>query len=325
MKISRREMVAGAVATAAASISAPAIAQSSKPIVLVVGYVPGGLTDLMGRLFAAEFSKVLGRQVVVENRPGANGNIATTYAAKANANGEVLLFASGSQIVLNPNVYPSLQINPAEEFTHLGLVGEGDFVLATPTPLETKSMQDFVDLAKKNAGKFHYGTSGLGGYGHVLSELVKEKVGINVLPVHYRGSALLIPELISNQVQMAVDGPTLFRENIQAGKVKALMVIGASRSKLLPDVPTASEVGIAGLDGISQWWGVHAPKGLPASLAAEYESAVVKVISNPEYEAKLAANGISLRKFTASEFAKKIVGEKELFGNVTKAAKIVAD
>lgn len=326
MTIDRRGFLSLAAASAlAGTVASPALAQSGKPLVLVVGYAPGGLTDLMARLFAAEFSKALNRQVVIENRPGANGNLATTYAAGSTPNGDTLLFASGSQIVLNPNVYPSLKVKPVEEMAHLGLVGQGDFLVTVPTAIGVSTMKELITLAKDKPGTLNYGTSGVGGFSHVLNELVKQKAGVNIRPVHYRGSALLLPELLANQIQVAIEGPTLVRENIAAGTLKGLMIIGAERSKLVPDVPTAAEVGLDGLDGISNWWGVHGPKGMPAETVASYQAALQTAIGSADYVAKLAANGISLVKLSQPDFIKKVGAEYELFRSVTKAANIVAE
>ncbi|WP_051320571.1 tripartite tricarboxylate transporter substrate binding protein [Cupriavidus sp. amp6] len=300
-------------------------AQSSKPITLVVGYAPGGLSDLMGRLFAAEFSKTVGRQVVVENRPGANGNIATTAVANGSKDGDILLFASGAQMVLNPNVYPSLQVKPMVDLTPVGMVGQGDFIVATNTSLGVKSMTEFIELAKSKPGQMNYGTPGLGSFGHVLSELIKERTRINVKAVHYRGAALMLPELMANQVQFVVEGPTLLKENIAAGKLRGLMVLGSQRSKLVPDVPTSSELGLKGLEGISNWFGVMAPKGLAAPTLASYRAALQKVTASPEFAAKLEANGMSSAATTPEEFSKKIANETQLFKQVAKTANIVAE
>lgn len=314
-----------AAAPAISLFSTRASAQSGKPLTLVVGYAPGGLTDLMGRLFAAEFSKAINRQVVVENRPGANGNLATTFVANAPANGDTLLFAAGGQMVLNPNIYPSLQVKPAEDLVPVGMVGQGDFIVATSTTLGVKSMKEFIELAKSKPGQLNYGTPGLGSFGHVLSELLKERAGINLKPVHYRGASLMLPELLANQVQMAVEGPTLMKENIAAGKLKGLMVFGKQRSKLVPDVPTAAEVGLQGLDGISNWFGVVGPKGLPAAALANYQAALQKVTMASDYAAKLEANGISVAYLPPAEFSKKLVTETELFKQVAKSANITAE
>lgn len=327
MRINRRNFLSYSAAATLAAVGLPqvAAAQSGKPLVLVVGYAPGGLTDLMARLFAAEFSKALNRQVVVENRPGANGNLATTYVANSNPNGDTLLFASGSQIVLNPNVYPSLQVKPVQDMVHLGLVGQGDFLVTVPTALGVSNMKELIALVKEKPGKLNYGTSGVGGFSHVLNELLKDKAGINLQAVHYRGSSLLIPELLANQIQVAIEGPTLVRENIAAGKLKGLMIIGAERSKLAPDAPTAAEVGLPGFEGISNWWGVHAPKGTPAATVAAYQTALQTAISSADYVSKLEANGIALIKVSQADFVKKVNSEYEIFRSVTKAANIVAE
>lgn len=328
MLTSRRHVLtglAGAVFASATTASKIVFAQSSRPISLVVGYPPGGLTDSLARLFAAEFSKKINRQVIVENRPGANGNIATTYVANASPNGDVMLFANGSQIVINPNIYPSLKPNPAEELTHLGLVGSTDFAVATPTATGLKSMQALIEQAKQRPGQLAYGTPGIGGYSHVLHELLKSKANINIRPIHYRGSSLLIPDLLTNQVQMAIEAPALIREHVEAGKLTALMIVGSSRSKLLPDVPTVSEAGLNELDPISSWWGLHASKKMPATVAFDYEKALQATISSPEYIAKVEANGVLLQRATQADFEKRVLSEFALFASVTKSANITAE
>lgn len=331
MNVTRRnfsKVIGGAVAVAAAGLAAlplPALAQSGKPITLVVGYAPGGLTDLMGRLFAAEFSKALNRQVVVENRPGANGNLATTYVAQAQPNGDTLLFTAGGQMVLNPSIYPSLTVKPTVDLTPIGMVGEGDFIIATNAQLGVKNMKEFIELAKSKPGQLNYGTPGLGSGAHVLSELFIERAGISVKPVHYRGASLMLPELMANQVQFVVEGPTLMKENIAAGKLKGLMVFGKQRSKLVPDVPTASEVGLQGLDGITNWFGVVAPKGLPPAVLASYQEALKKVTASPEYAAKLEANGISVAFLSSEDFGKKLASETAMYKKIATSAKISAE
>ncbi|PZU85478.1 MAG: hypothetical protein DI528_11975 [Shinella sp.] len=327
MNINRRQFGKYSIGAAAAILASKSnsLAQDTGPVRLVVGVPPGGLTDTSARLFAVPFGKQIGRQVIVENRPGATGYIGVSAVTDAPKDGSVMLFSAGSQIVVNPHISRSYKQDPVDALDHLALATEGVFVVTTNAQTGVNTMQDFIALAKADPGKLNFGTVGIGSFSHLLAELLQKKANIVMNPVHYRGTAPLLPELISNQVQLAIEGPGSLQTGIAAGDFKPLMVLSPKRYAGLPDVPTSSEAGIEGMDQISNWFGVHVPKGLPPELLARYKAAAQEAIHSPEFKQKIEAIGNTVPDLSADAFADRIRAESALFKAIATENKITVD
>lgn len=232
----------------------------TKPITILVGFARRGLTDVLARLLAPTMSQELGQAVVIENKAGASGNVATELVVKAPADGHTLLFSNISQIAINPHAYASMRVDPVKQLTHIAAIAEGDMLLAVNADVPANNVQEFVKLAKDQPGKLNYFTSGAGGMLHVAAEVFKLKTGTNISPVHYRGSGASIPEFLAGQTQMGIEALPVLAQHVKSGKVKALMVPSTKRSPILPDVPTSAEAGYPDLILTGLVWSPRAPR-----------------------------------------------------------------
>jgi tripartite-type tricarboxylate transporter receptor subunit TctC len=319
----RRNMMAGLVASAAI-VAAPRLqaqSLSSKPVRIVVGFAPGGLTDVVARLMAPTMSQELGQTVVVENKPGAGGNIATDVVAKAAPDGHTLLISNISQIAVNPYAYATLPSNPLTDLSHVGAIAESDIILVVHPSVPANTLAELVQLAKAKPGELNYFTSGAGGLQHVASEAFRMRTGVDIRAVHYRGSGASIPEFLSGQTQMGIEVLPLLEQYVKAGRAKALVVYSTKRSPILPETPTAAEAGYPDTL-MTAWLGLHAPKGTPPETIARIERALTKAISNDEVLAKLAASGMRPIHDTPQAFSARIATDSKLYGEAIKAADI---
>ncbi|MCZ8272126.1 MAG: tripartite tricarboxylate transporter substrate binding protein [Microcystis sp. LE19-4.1E] len=323
-KVSRRGLVACLLAL---GVGTPGVAWAqefpARPIKLLVGFAPGGGTDSLARIIAAGLSEIGGQQVVVENRTGAGGNLATAAAAKADADGYTLLFASASQIVVSPNTFATMPVDPVKDLAHIAMVGDGHFFGFVNAQLPVKTLQDFVDFAKKNPGKLKFGTSGAGNIVHTGIELFKLRAGIDMTAVHYRGTGPMMPEILSNQIQFGFDGAATFEAHTKpGGPLRVLFVAAKERSPFLPDVPTAAEAGVKGLEGVTNWYGVHAPKGTPPAVVERIRGLLAKVVQLPQVKEKMAVIGQMPVTMTPAEFLARIESDLKGYAEAAKAAAI---
>ena len=325
--LSRRALLAALVPLSLLATS-PLSAQSypNRPIKLVVGFAPGGGTDSLARIIAAGLTEVSGQQVVVENKTGAGGNIATASVAKSDADGYTLLFASASQIVVSPNTYATMPVDPIKDLTPVAMVGDGHFFGFINAEVPAKTLPEFIDYAKKNPGKLKFGTSGAGNIVHVGIELFKLRAGIDMTAVHYRGTGPMMPEILSNQIQFGFDGAATFEAYTKpGGPLRVLFVAAKERSPFLPNVPTAAEQGVKGLDGVTNWYGVHAPKGLPQPLIENLRTMLMKVVQLPHVKEKMAAIGQIPVNISPAEFDARIASDMKAYAEAVKAAGIKID
>lgn len=321
---SRRVLMAGMIPLGMLLASgAKAQEYPARPIKLLVGFAPGGGTDSLARIIAAGLSEVAGQQVVVENRTGAGGNLATAGAAKADADGYTLLFASASQIVVSPNTFATMPVDPVKELTHIAMVGDGHFFGFINSQVPAKNLQEFVAYAKQNPGKVKFGTSGAGNIVHTGIELFKLRAGIDMAAVHYRGTGPMMPEILSNQIQFGFDGAATFEAHSKpGGPLRVLFVAAKERSPFLPDVPTAAEAGVKGLEGVTNWYGVHAPKGTPQPVVDKIRTMLAKVVQLPHVKEKMAAIGQIPMTLSGAEFSARIDSDLKGYAEAAKAASI---
>ena len=297
----------------------------SKPIRLIVSFAPGGLTDILARMIAPVLSDQLGQPVIVDNKPGANGNIGTAFVASSEADGHTLLLSSSAQIVYSPNTNKKLPANPITGLRHITMVGEGDFIFVVNSALGVNSLEEFVKLAKAKPGTLNYATGGLGGSLHVVQEMFCQRVGIDMVPVHYKGSAAAITELLSNQVQVFCDGLPSLEPYIKSGKLKPLFVSSSKRMEALPNVPSSTEVKLPEFSKLSNWFGLHAPKGTPEAVIARLNTALNAAKKSGAVLEKL--NGAAIRPVfnSSAEFTAQIEAANKVIGQVTRAGNIQID
>jgi tripartite-type tricarboxylate transporter receptor subunit TctC len=276
---------------AATTLVTPALraqAWPSKPIRLVVPFPPAGLIDTMARLIGPRLQRELGQPVVIDNKPGAGGNLGAAEVARAPADGYTLLMAS-PPLTISPAIYPTLPYKP-EQIAPVGLIGRVPNVLLVNPNSGINSVADLVAQAKKAPGKLNYASNGNGTSLHLSAELLKVTSGTFITHIPYRGSAAAVSAVIANEVDMAFENLPSVLGQITGGRVKALAVTTRRRSKALPNVPTLVEQGMPEFD-VSAWYGVAAPAALPADIKARIEAALEKVARDPEVATAMERGG----------------------------------
>ncbi|RZI98958.1 MAG: tripartite tricarboxylate transporter substrate binding protein, partial [Haliea sp.] len=280
--LSRRRLVQAAGALGAAGVTGlPALARAQaypgKPIKIVCGFVPGGLVDGVPRLLAAPLGERLGQQVIIETKSGAAGNIATAFVAAAPADGYTLLASVTGQLTVSPHT-TTMAINPLTDLVHISMMGEGDQVININADVPARNIAEFIALAKKQPGTLFYGSAGAGGNMHLYIEYFKSLAGIDIRPVHYRGTAQLMPDFIANRVQLSLNAPPVIAPYVAQGKLRPILIVGKQREPLWPDVPTAAEAGLKPLEQASNWFGLHAPKGTPDGIVQKIHKALAAIL-----------------------------------------------
>ena len=322
MKLPRRQflhLTAGAAALPAVSHFAWAQAYPTRPVRLVVGFPPGGGTDITARLIGQWLSERLGQQFVIENRPGAGSNIATEGVARAAADGYTLLLASTAHAI-NATLYDRLNYNFLRDFAPVAGIIRVPNVMEVNPSLPSKSVSEFLAYAKANPGKVNYASGGNGTAQHLSGELFKMMTGVVMVHVPYRGDVPALTDLIGGQVQVMFGSIPPSVEHIRAGKLRALAVTTATRAEALPDIPTVSDF-VPGYEA-SAWYGIGAPRNTPAEIVDKLNKEINAALSDPKIKARLADLGGSVLSGSPADFGKLIADETEKWGKVIRAANI---
>ena len=312
---------AGALLLLAAPLSM-AQAWPGRPIRLVVPFPPGGLIDNMARLVGSRLSQELGQPVVIDNKPGAGGNVGAAEAARATADGYTLLMASPA-LTISPAIYKNLPYQPSQ-LAPVALLGRVPNVLLVNPASGIGKVQDLVGRAKAKPGQLNYASNGNGTSLHLSAELFKRRSETFITHVPYRGAAAAITALLSGEVDMMFDNLPSAIGQIQAGKLRALAVTTAQRSTALPDVPTLAEAGMEGFN-VSAWFGVAAPAGLPAPVATRLADALQKVVQQPEVAAAMQRQGADPAFMDAASAAAALNADAAQWKQVAAFAKIQLD
>lgn len=295
----------------------------SKPIRMVIPYPPGGPTDVLGRIVASRLPEVLGQQVVVDNKPGASGQIGAGDVARSAPDGYTLL-ANASIHVINPHVYSKPLVDAVKDFSPVALIGIVPLVMVVPTSQAAHDVKEFIAWAKANPGKVNFASSSTASAPHLAGEHFKQVTGIDMQHVPYKGSAPALADLAGGQVQLMFDSMPSSMAFIRGGKLKVLAVSNPKRVAALPNVPTMIESGMADFD-LGTWYGVWGPANLPRDLAARLNATIVKVVSMPEIREKLAALGAEPSAYSADEFAAFNRRETERWGRIVRSANVKLD
>lgn len=314
-------MTCGAVLAGLASWSA--MAQDgfpNKPIHFIVPYSAGGTTDLVARTVGAHMAQALGQPVVVENRPGAGGNIGMSAVAKAAADGYTVGMGAISTNALNPHIYKQMPFDPRKDFTAISLLGNSTIVLEVNPKLPVKTVAQLIDYAKQHP-KTPYGTAGAGTSMNLAGVLFAQTSGTDLMHVPYKGSARMLPDLLSGQISVSFDNLPASLPHIKSGKLRPLAVAGSQRNPSLPDVPTLAEAGLKDAT-VDPWFGVYAPAGVPAATVQRLEKAVQDALADPAVKDKLTAAGFSPGASTSAELQALSAREYERLGKVARAAKM---
>ena len=312
---------AGALLLLAAPLSM-AQAWPARPIRLVVPFPPGGLIDNMARLVGSRLAQELGQPVVIDNKPGAGGNVGAAEAARAPADGYTLLMASPA-LTISPAVYKNLPYQPSQ-LAPVALLGRVPNVLLVNPASGIGKVQDLVGRAKAKPGQLNYASNGNGTSLHLSAELFKRRSETFITHVPYRGAAAAITALLSGEVDMMFDNLPSAIGQIQAGKLRALAVTTAQRSTALPDVPTLAEAGMEGFN-VSAWFGVAAPAGLPAPVATRLADALQKIVQQPEVAAAMQRQGADPAFMDAASAAAALNADAAQWKQVAAFAKIQLD
>jgi tripartite-type tricarboxylate transporter receptor subunit TctC len=311
-----------AAALAAAAWQAPALAQSypDKPIRILAPFPAGGLVDVLARAVGDELSKSLGQPVIVENKPGAGGNIGADVAAKAAPDGYTLLMTSPGIQSINQFLYKTMPFDPEKAFVPISMVADMTMLVAVHPKTGIKTLKQLVDFAHANPGKLNFGSAGIGTTGHLGQALLVHVGKMNMTHVPYRGAAPAVKDLIAGQIDGTVDNPPTVLSHIKAGTITALAVAGKRRLDVLPEVPTSTEAGLPGWEA-SSWFGLVAPAGTPSAIVKRLHAEVAKAVKSPILQ-KLSARGMRMVGDAPEEFEAFIVAERKKWGEIIKAADI---
>jgi tripartite-type tricarboxylate transporter receptor subunit TctC len=293
----------------------------NRPVRLIVPFPPGGSNDILGRFMAAKLTERLGQQVIVDNRPGADGIIGTDLAARSTPDGYTLLIVSTSYS-MNPGIHKKMPFDPVKDLAPISMIGTGPNAIVVNPGFPVKTVKDLVAAAKAKPGQINYASSGIGGFNHFGGELFKIAAGVDMTHVPYKGGGPAMVDIMAGHV------PVLFSTLIQvlphqrSGKLRVLATGGAKRSPALPDVPTVTESGVS--YEVTIWWGVLGPKGLPPALANGLNATIAKILGEPETQKRLAAEAAEPLVVSPGEFGKIIEKDIAKWTKVARDAKMEA-
>ena len=289
-------------------------AYPSKPIKFVVGFAPGGPTDVISRILGKRFSEVLNQPVLIDNKPGADSLIASKLVSQAENDGYSVLIASGSHTI-NPSLYPDTKLDPIKDFSPIGLIGDSPNFLVVNPAVPVTSVEELIAYAKKNPGKLNYASSASTIY--LQTELFKSMANVNMTSIPYKGAGLALTSLLANEVQVSISSIVTLIQHVKSGKVRVLAVTSQKRSSLAPEVPTVNEKGLPGY-AASTWYGMLTSPGVPSSVVLKLNTTLNKILEESDVKNQLIAQGLEPMPTSAQEFTKFIAEDKEKWAKVVK-------
>ncbi len=322
-----RHVCALAVVAVALALPIVAVAQQfpEKPIRLVVPVPPGGSLNLYTRLIAQRLTESLGQQVIVDNRPGANGMIGADIVAKAAPDGYTLLMGATPTLAISVTLYAGkMPYNPVTDFAPITLVAKAPSVLAAHPAVPARDLKELIALARAQPGKLNYASSGTGSGNHLMGEMLKAAAGIDIVHVPYAGGGPGLIALLAREVDLMITPPPTLLPMAKAGRVRLIAVSSARRSPAMPDVPTIAESGFPGFEA-TVWYCVVAPRGTPQQVVTRLHGALTAVLGSTEFRERLAADGASAETSTPGELAAWVQSEIAKFAQVIRTARIKAD
>ena len=306
----------------AAGVATPSLAQTypDKPIRVVNPFSAGGGTDILLRTLLPKLGEILGQQLIIDYRPAAGGNLAMDTVAKAAPDGYTLLMGSPG-LAVNPSLYKEISFNPAKDFAPISLIGTVQNVLLVHPSVPAKTVAELIALAKKEPGKLNFASPGAGSSLHMAAELFKERAGIDIVHVPYKGGAQAVNDVLAGKPEMMFNVLPAGLPYVQSGKLRALAVTGTKRASVLPDVPTMEEAGVANYVAYT-WNGLLAPTGTPKPIIDRLNAAIRQAMDDPSVKEGYARIGQDQAVSTPEEFAKLIADETVKWAAVVKAANI---
>lgn len=298
----------------------PAQAQNypSKPIRIIVAYTPAGTTDILARAIGQKISERWGQPVIVENRPGAAGNIGTELAAKATPDGYTLIMGTAGTHGINVSLYKKLNWHSLKDFAPVSLVAMVPNIMVVNNALPVKSVKELIAYAKANPGKLSYGSPGNGSTAHLSMELFKSMTGTNLVHIPYKGSAGVLADVMGGQIAVTIDNMPVYLPQVKAGKIRALAVSPAKRSSAAPDIPTIAEAGVPGYDS-GAWFGLLAPAGTPRVIVEKLSAETARILKLPDVSKRISELGAEPVGSTPAQFTALIKDE------IAKWAKVIKD
>lgn len=322
----RRHWLQAALVGTALAFAGSAMAQNypSKPIRLVVPFTPGGVTDTSGRLIAEQLSKRLGQQVVVDNKPGASGNIGTQQVATAEPDGYTLLLGFDGTMVINPHVFPKTGFDTLKDFAPIGKIGDAILILVANPNFPAKTLKDVIALSKSEKNGLSYGTSGTGGTPHIAGELLKQRTGANLVHVPYKGGGQAMTDVLGGNIPLVYTAIAGAIPHVKSGKLLPIAVSSSKRASSLPDVATFVENGVADFEA-SSWVGLLAPAKTPRAILTRLNTELNAVLNDPEVKERLNGMGITAAPGSPENFGAELTRDLAKYGTVVKAAGIKAE
>jgi tripartite-type tricarboxylate transporter receptor subunit TctC len=301
------------------AVPARAAEYPSRPVTLVVAFTPGGPSDVLARIVGKQMEQLLGVPFVIENRPGAGGNIAADSAAHAAPDGYTLLMGNNSILATNESLYKRLTYSPQKDFLPITLIGTQANILVVNPSVPANSLKELIALAKAQPGKLNFASSGHGAAAHLAGELFKTEAKVDIVHVPYKGAAPALQDLIGGHDQLMFATAASVVGHIKGGKVRALAVTTLKRTQILPDIPTMDEAGLPGFEA-STWHGLVAPAGTPPQVIARLHDAAVKALQDPGVQASLGRLGVDIVGGTPEQFKAYIAVEIPKWAAIVKAS-----
>lgn len=318
MRAARSRFVLGAVALwvlTTASLCATAQDFPTRPVRFIVGFVPGGIADLLARALAQKLTDAWGQQVIVDNRAGGGGVISMQLVSKAAPDGYTLLMGSSTQFSINPALRPNLPYDPVRDYTPISNAAITPVILTVPAASAARSLQDLIQLAKKDT--LSYGSTGYGGAPHIAGELFKRAAGVPMTHIPFKGGGESIVAIMGGHVQASFGAVSTAQPHLRGGRLRALGVTTVKRMSAIPDVPTFAEQSLPGFE-VVQWYGVFAPAGLPPAVLRKTNETLVRALGAAEFREQFNAQGVELMQSTPSAFAGYVKGELARWTRVLK-------
>jgi tripartite-type tricarboxylate transporter receptor subunit TctC len=315
-----RPVFAFAASLLAAMAPDAAMAQAAypvKPIRFVVPFPPGGGTDILSRALAQKLSEALGQQVVIDNRPGAGGNIGADIAAKAAPDGYTLVMGQTSNLAINPTLFAKMPYDAVRDFAPVTLVTAAPLVVVVPQSSPIRSIRDLIAQARDKPGSINFASPGNGTVGHLVGEMFKRQAGIDMVHVPYRGAAAALTDLLGGQVAVYFASGPVAAGQLKGGRIRAIAVTSLKRSPTMPEVPTVAESGLPGFDA-SSWYGVLVPAGTPRDIIARLHAESVRAMQSPDLRERMTAEGGEPIGSTPAEFAAFIRSETVKWANAIR-------
>lgn len=295
-----------------------------RPIMLTVPFPAGGSADITSRILAQKLSESWGHQVVVENKPGAGGNIGTAEVARAAPDGHRLVVGTNGSMAVNPSLYRKLPYDPVRDFQPVALMATFPLVLVVHPSVPAKSLQELIALAKARPGQLYYGSGGNGTQGHLCGELLRLLAQVDIVHVPYKGSTAAITDVMSGNISMVFAGVPAIKQHVDGGRLRALAVAGANRTKAMPGVPTAAEAGIPGFE-VTFWLGLFTPAGTPKEIVARIHAGVERAMTLPDVQDRFFRLGAEVLVRSPDQLSALIAREMPMYARIVREAKMRVD